>query len=251
MTFGPSGPLVGEEAAMDSFLACYEAKLCYVTVPEDKDNWESPRHWLLVYLPDSGSGWVSGIDAVTGQADYSDWSYESAFPQYDDLADSYARTEIETLAKYGIGWYGVDKFQPTARVTELDMILLMLSAVGWQPDYETYHNASKEELDSLYSSAYYQGFIATREQDPDRPVTRTELCRCFVSLSGMQEAAALKGIFACGFSDEDQIPEEDLGYVAIAKGLGVVQGDRSGAFRPADGATRQELAVMLYRYLSR
>ena len=37
----------------------------------------------------------------------------------------------------------------------------------------------------------------------------------------------------------------------IAKGLGVVQGDRSGAFRPADGATRQELAVMLYRYLSR
>ena len=251
MTFGPSGPLVGEEAAMDSFLACYEAKLCYVTVPEDKDNWESPRHWLLVYLPDSGSGWVSGIDAVTGQADYSDWSYESAFPRYDDLADSYARTEIETLAKYGIGWYGVDKFQPTARVTELDMILLMLSAVGWQPDYETYHNASKEELDSLYSSAYYQGFIATREQDPDRPVTRTELCRCFVSLSGMQEAAALKGIFACGFSDEDQIPEEDLGYVAIAKGLGVVQGDRSGAFRPADGATRQELAVMLYRYLSR
>ncbi len=251
LTFGPSGPLVGEEAAKDCFLGYYEAKLCYVTVPEDPDNWESPRHWLLVYLPDSGSGWVSGIDAVTGEADYTDWTYEELRPAYDDLEGSYARREIETLAKYGVGWYGVDKFEPAAKVTELDMILLMLSAVGWQPDYETYHNASKEELDSIYSSAYYQGFLASREQNPDRLVTRTELCRCFVGLSGMQEAAELRGIFRCGFSDEDQIPEEELGYVAIAKGLGVVQGDRSGAFRPNDGATRQELAMMLYRYLSR
>ncbi len=251
LSFGPSGPLVGEEAAVDSFLACYEAKLCYVTVPEEKDKWESPRHWLLVYLPDSGNGWVSGVDAVTGEADYTDWSYENALPQYEDLEDSYAREEIETLAKYGVGWYGVDKFEPKARVTELDMILLMLSAVGWQPDYGTYADATEEELDSLYSSAYYQGFIATREQHPDRPVTRTELCRCFVGLSGMQEAAELKGIFACGFTDEEEISEGDLGYVAIAKGLGVVQGDRSGAFRPNDGPTRQELSVILYRYLSR
>ncbi len=251
MSFGPSGPLVGEEAAMDSFMTCYEAKLCYVTVPENKNDWQSPRHWLLVYLPDAGNGWVSGIDAVTGEADYTDWSYEAALPAYTDLEGSYARKEIETLAKYGVGWYGVDKFEPTAQVTELDMLLLMLSAVGWTPDYGTYADASMEELDSIYSAAYYQGFITTREQHPDRLVTRTELCRCFVSLSGMLEAAGLKGIFACGFTDEDQIPEEELGCVAIAKGLGVVQGDRSGAFRPADGATRQELAVMLYRYLSR
>ena len=251
MSFGPSGPLVGEEAAKDSFMGCYQAKLCYVIVQEDKEDWESPRRWLLVYLPDAGSGWVSGIDAVTGEADYYDWSTAFVLPAYTDLEGSYARKEIDTLAKYGVGWYGVDKFEPTARVTELDMLLLMLSAVGWTPDYGAYADASGEELDSIYSAAYYQGFIATREQHPDRLVTRTELCRCFVSLSGMREAAELKGIFACGFTDEDQIPEEELGYVAIAKGLGVVQGDRSGAFRPGDGATRQELAVMLYRYLSR
>ena len=251
MCFGPSGPLVGEEAAMDSFLSYYRAKLCYVTVPEDKDDWESPRRWLLVYLPDAGNGWVGGVDAVTGEAEYHDWSGENPLPVYEDLEESYARKEIETLAKYGVGWYGVSEFQPKAPVTELDMLLLMLSAVGWQPDYGTYADASDEELESIYSSAYYQGFIATREQNPTRLVTRTELCRCFVSLSGMQEAAKLQGIFRTGFTDEEEIPEEDLGYVAIAKGLGVVQGDRSGAFRPAEGATRQELAVMLYRYLSR
>ncbi len=251
LTFGPSGPLVGEEAAKDAFLSYYQAKLCYVTVPEDANDWESPRHWLLVYLPDSGSGWVGGIDAVTGEAEHYEWSEEELRPAYGDLEGSYARKEIETLAKYGVGWYGVDRFEPAAQVTELDMLLLMLSAVGWQPDYVTYHSAPKEELDSLYSSAYYQGFISTREQNPDRPVTRTELCHCFVSLSGMQEAAQLQGIFRCGFTDEEQIPEAELGWVAIAKGLGVIRGDRDGAFRPDDGATRQELAVMLYRYLSR
>ena len=250
MSFGPSGPVVGEEAAKDAFLGCYEAKLCYVTVPEDPDDWQSARYWLLVYVP-TAEGWVDGVDAVTGEADFSVWSYETPRPEYDDLADSYAQKEIETLARYGVGWYGVREFKPREQVTELDMLLLMLSAVGWQPDYETYANASPEELESIYSAAYYQGFIATREQNPTRMVTRTELCRCFVSLSGMQEAAMLKGIFRCGFSDEDQIPEEDLGFVAIAKGLGVVQGDRNGAFRPSAGATRQELAVMLYRYLSR
>ena len=251
LTFGPSGPVVGEEAAKDAYLSYYQAKLCYVTVPDDPEKWDSPRHWLLVYLPDSGTGWVSGIDAVTGEADYYDWTYETLLPAYTDLEGSYARQEIEALARYGVGWYGVEEFRPADQVTELDMILLMLSAVGWQPDYGTYADASAEELESIYASAYYQGFIATREQHPDRLVTRSELCRCFVSLSGMQEAAALKVIFACGFSDEDQIPEEDLGYVAIAKGLGVIRGDRNGAFRPNDGATRQELAMMLYRYLSR
>ena len=251
LTFGPSGPLVGEEAAMDSFIGCYQARLRYVTLPEDRENWESPRHWLLVWLPDAGDGWVESVDAVTGEADYSEWNTESKTPAYTDLAESYARAEIEKLAKYGVGWYGVDEFKPGEQVTELDMLLFMLSAVGWQPDHETYVQASPEELESLYSAAYYQGFITTREQAPQRLVTRTELCRCFVSLSGLKEAAELKGIFRCGFTDEEEIPEAELGYVAIAKGLGVVQGDGSGAFRPTDSATRQELAVMLYRYLSR
>ena len=131
------------------------------------------------------------------------------------------------------------------------MLLFMLSAVGWQPDYETYANAGEEELARLYSAGYSQGFLDTREQQPGRIVTRSELCRCFVSLSGLEEAARLQGIYRCGFTDEEDIPAADLGFVAIAKGLGVVCGDTDGAFRPGDGATRQELAVMLFRYLSR
>ena len=250
LTFGPSGPVVGEAAAQDAFLDCYTAHLTYVLLREDVNDWQSARRRVLAYLPDSGDGWVSRVDAVTGEADRQSRS-EVRPIAYTDLAGSYAQAEIEKLAAFGVGFFGVTEFRPKAAVTELDMLLFMLSATGWQADYPDYENADAETLKPLYREAQARGFITSTEQDPHRTVTRSELCRCFVSLSGLTEAAEMQGIFRCGFADDDAIPAADVGFVAIAKGLGVVQGDASGAFRPSDGATRQELALMLYRYLSR
>ncbi len=250
LTFGPSGPVVGEAAAQDAFLGCYTAHLTYVLLREDPKDWQSAYRRVLVYLPDSGEGWVSRVDAVTGEPDLQTGS-EALTVAYTDLEGSYARKEIEKLAAFGVGFYGVTEFRPRAAVTELDMLLFMLSATGWQLNYGDYENAGEETLKPIYQAAKSRGFIASLEQDPGRIVTRSELCRCFVGLSGLTEAAEMRGIFRCGFTDDDMIPEADEGYVAIAKGLGVVQGDAAGAFRPLDGASRQELALMLYRYLSR
>ena len=250
LTFGPSGPVVGEAAAQDAFLGCYTAHLTYVLLREDVNDWQSPRRRVLAYLPDSGDGWVSRVDAVTGEADLQRRT-EAQTVAYTDLDGSYAKKEIEKLAAYGVGFFGVTEFRPKAAVTELDMLLFMLSATGWQGNYQDYENADGEALKPLYREAKARGFITSLDQAPRRTVTRSELCRCFVSLSGLTEAAEMKGIFRCGFTDDDAIPAADVGYVAIAKGLGVVQGDASGAFRPSDGAARQELALMLYRYLSR
>ena len=250
LTFGPSGPVVGETAAQDAFLGCYTAHLTYVLLREDPEDWESAYRRVLVYLPDSGDNWVSRVDAITGEPDLQTAGEEQTIA-YGDLSGSYARKEIEKLAAYGVGFAGVKEFKPKATITELDMILFMLSAAGWTVNYPDYENADAETLKPVYREAKARGFIASTEQDPGRTVTRGELCRCFVGLSGLTEAAEMQGIFRCGFTDDAAIPAADLGYVAIAKGLGVVQGDGKGAFRPGDGATRQELAIMLYRYLSR
>ena len=250
LTFGPSGPVVGETAAQDAFLSCYTAHLTYVLLQEDMEDWQSPRRRVLAYLPDSGDSWVSRVDAITGEPDRQAGGEELTVA-YTDLSGSYARKEIEKLAAYGVGFAGVKEFKPKAAVTELDMILFMLSASGWQLNYPEYADADEETLKPIYREAKARGFITDTAQDPGRTVTRSELCRCFVGLSGLTEAAEMQGIFRCGFTDDEAIPAADLGYVAIAKGLGVVQGDGKGAFRPQDGATRQELAIMLYRYLSR
>ena len=250
LTFGPSGPVVGETAAQDAFLGCYNAHLTYVLLREDPEDWQSACRRVLVYLPDSGDNWVSRVDAITGEPDRQIRSEELTV-SYEDLAGSYARKEIEKLAAYGVGFAGVTEFRPKAAVTELDMILFMLSAAGGQLNYPDYENADEETLKPIYREAMARGFISSTEQHPGRTVTRSELCRCFVGLSGLKEAAEMQGIFLCGFTDDEAIPAADVGYVAIAKGLGVVQGDGNGAFRPGDGAARQELALMLYRYLSR
>ena len=250
LSFGPAGPVIGTEAAQDAFLGCYTARLTYVLLPEDPQDWQTAYVWALVYLADSGEGWVSRVDAVTGEPDWNARS-ENEPIAYTDLSDSYARKEIEKLAAYGVGFAGTAEFRPRAAVTELDMLLFMLSATGWRLNYPDYENAEGEVLKPVYREAKARGFIASTDQNPGRTVTRSELCRCFVGLSGLTAAAEMRGIFRCGFTDEETIPEADLGYVAIAKGLGVVQGDSAGAFRPTDGATRQELALMLYRYLSR
>ena len=250
LTFGPSGPVVGETAAQDAFLSCYTAHLTYVLLREDPEDWQSAYRRVLAYLPDSGDNYVSRVDAVTGEPDLQTGSPEQTIA-YTDLEGSYAKKEIELLAAYGVGFSGVTAFRPKAAVTELDMILFLLSATGWQLNYPDYENADEEVLKPIYREAKARGFIASTDQAPSRTVTRSELCRCFVALSGLTEAAEMQGIFRCGFTDDEAIPAADLGYVAIAKGLGVVQGDAKGAFRPLDGATRQELALMLCRYLSK
>ena len=48
-----------------------------------------------------------------------------------------------------------------------------------------------------------------------------------------------------------EIGEANLGYVALAKGLGIVSGDAKGTFRPNAALTRREAAVMLYNLMSR
>jgi len=250
LSFGPSGPLVGERAAQDAFLSCYTARLTYVLLREDPEDWQSPCRRVLVYLADSGDSWVSRVDAVTGEPEVQTYAGAQSIA-YTDLEGSYARREIEKLADYGVGFLGVTEFRPKAAVTELDMLLFLLSATGWQLNYEDYAGADGETLKPIYREALARGFIASPEQDPGRTVTRSELCRCFVGLSGLTEAAEMRGIYRCGFTDDGAIPEADVGYVALTKGMGVVQGDAAGAFRPTDGATRQELALMLYRYLSR
>jgi hypothetical protein len=70
-------------------------------------------------------------------------------------------------------------------------------------------------------------------------------------MAGHSEVAELRGIYRCGFADDEEIADGDYGYVAIAKGLGIVTGDPSGSFRPYEAVTRQEMAHMMFKYMSR
>ena len=55
------------------------------------------------------------------------------------------------------------------------------------------------------------------------------------------------GIFHCDYADKDSIPQEDLGYAAMAQALGLA----SGAYAGEKAASRGDAASMLCRLLER
>ena len=85
------------------------------------------------------------------------------------------------------------------------------------------------------------------ERDEDRAITRGELVTCLLDCAGYRAVARLEGIYTCTYRDAVSIPADELGYAALAQGLGMIQGSYDGA----RVATRGELAVMLCRLLER
>jgi hypothetical protein len=156
------------------------------------------------------------------------------------LNGSYGKTQIEKLAEYGIGFKGTS-FQPTAKLTQKDALILLLSAVGYTTDNE----------DDLYQLAYGYQFLTKAEKDAGKTLTRAEFVKMLIGATEYGSAAKLSGIYQCGFRDDSKISATHYGYVAIAKALKMITGDTKNNFNPNTVITRQDAAIMLYDFMSR
>ena len=63
-------------------------------------------------------------------------------------------------------------------------------------------------------------------------------------------SCSVQGIFHTKFADQGSIPAADLGYAALAQGLGMVAGEPGGYFQPLANATRAQAATMLYNLMA-
>jgi hypothetical protein len=206
VTFDSADGIVDADAAMAAYLGCYTAALQYVAIPVESETDYSYDYKLqLAYLPESEDD-VTGVDAKTGKVIVQNNTDDAAAIAYDDLESCYGKPQIETLAKYGVGFPGAS-FHPTAQLTQKDALTLLLSAVGFSADDE----------DSLYQAAYRYNLLTVAERNPDNPLTRTSLVKMLIGASEYGPAARLTGIFSCGFADDGSISKENYGYVAIAK----------------------------------
>ena len=68
---------------------------------------------------------------------------------------------------------------------------------------------------------------------------------------GYKQVANLPGIFRCDFSDADAIPAGEMGYAALAQGLGIVHGGDGLDYAAGRSASRAEAATMLWQYMKR
>ncbi len=237
--FAPAEGIVGAETALASYTACFKPVLQYVYIPAEND---TERFKLVLAYKFEFEKYVSGVDARSGDVIIPASETSASVISYDDIDGCYGRTQIETLAKYGIGFAG-SSFKPEAQLTQKDALILLLSAVDCR--------FGENDEDEIYNCAYGYKLISRKEKDPGKLLNRAEFVKMLVGATEYGSSAELKGIFSSGFSDEAVIPEGYLGYVAIARALGIVNGDSENNFNALGTLQRQDAAIMLYNFMSR
>ncbi|SMC47994.1 YcdB/YcdC domain-containing protein [Papillibacter cinnamivorans] len=241
--FVSAANVIPAESAKGLYTAAEDLVLSYVYVSEDTEDGFADSHLLLAYTFDSRNT-VWGVDAVSGALLRSESSGDTKLA-YDDISSHYARDKIEKLAQYGIGFSG-GSFFPDRQLTQKDLLTLLIAACG------NYYGTpvSETEEDSLYLSAYSLGILTKEEKAPDSLVTRAELVKLVLRAAGYGRAAEIPDIYVVKFADASAVPSGLTGYVAIARGLGIISGTPEGKFLPSQVATRAEAAVVLYNYMS-
>lgn len=253
----PDG-LIAEEEAVNAYFKTFQLTRGYVAVPQKLDL-SDPDYIPLgemgyTALNSLKLGWqltapdksVTGIDAKTGEP--VSWDrVESNSPQYSDLAGSEAKAAAEALAGYGIGYAG-GKFRPDKKLTQLDLVALLASAQGVLIDPD---NLADGDADRAYRAAYGMGALQRSDREDSRTMSRMDVIRFLLDTGGYGPAARFQGIYRTDFSDQKEIPENMLGYAALAQAMKVAQGDGAGRLNPSQSVTRGDAAVMLLAFMQR
>lgn len=158
-----------------------------------------------------------------------------AFSGYSDINGHWCEDAANDLAKIGIYFEG-GELKPESEATDEEFLKQLFRAV---------FNSAVSEREDIFRYAVSEGVID--EADVGKPLTRINAIRYIVNAMGFKEAAEIKGIYNCPFSD---VENDMQGYAAIAGGLGII-GTSSPVLRPNDILTRAECVAIIHNYLSK
>ena len=254
LTFESPAGIISEDNALDAWLETYDAPLSYIQVPVAIDyshpDYQALKDYGITYLNKLVPGYalkredtVLGINAADGKPAKPLWADTENGLTYSDMDGHWAQEKVEKLAKYGVGYRG-GTFEADAALTQLDLIALLVSTTGY-----VYDAAAEKAADNLYEYAYDLGLLKREQRQDAAVLTRAETVKLILDAVGYGPVAQLKGIYRTRFRDDASIPADCYGYVALAQGLGMVEGMTDGSFRPNANTTRAHAAVMLYNLM--
>lgn len=253
VSFDAASGLVSPDAALDAWMDTYEVALAYRRHARDLDAGDPVEARLIemgltrffdLFLSYGleRESYCPGVDAKTGKP--VERSAENGDLSYGDLSGSWAANEIRKLADFGVGYAG-GVFRPGKALTQWDAVCLLASTRGLRLDPDT---ATEEERNSAYETAYRMGALPRQARNDSAALTRGALVRLLLDSAGYGPVAALNGVFQVRYRDSDAIPAGEIGYAALARGLGLVGQADYAAGAAADRATA---AAMLCRLMER
>ena len=186
------------------------------------------------------SEYVNEIDASSGLIE----NYQGESPKlaYTDISNHYAKDEIETLAKFGIGFEG-SEFRPDDVITVNEYITLLISTFT---NYTPIILKASNDVTYEFKEAQRNGIIKLDEVTPDAPLTRENAAIYMIRVMELEEVAKLP-IYKPLFSDVN----ENVGYTSILGAMGVFKGDENSLFNPTKNLTRADALILIYNYLAR
>lgn len=238
--------VVSKEEAREQFLENLSLDLQYV-----KDSGAEEAHYDLLYTPLYSEGVPNFFNAQTGE-------WENRYEQKgEEVTVSHPWAEKELNFLIGADILDVEDpstFNADESVTKgeaLEVIMKSLTRF-----YEEYYPEDRElpqsfdnigtdhDLYQIVERAVEIG-ILDEEQDTfatDELMSREELAVWYIRALGLEKAADFSDIYDLDFKDASEIEDENIGYVALASALGLLNGNHN-EFSPDDEVTYAQLAV--------
>ncbi len=217
--------LVYEINSIHSYNSATEDKINIEESVISDEDYSVKNEVRLVYRTDISPNYISAFTGKQLNYDGEEYVADEDTYSYSDINNTNSSRNIRLLADIGIGFKGGD-FQADKAITTKELTEFL------------------ELLDFSYNDRKYQ------IRKDNSTIARLAVSKFAVQLLGYESIAKLKGIYNTDFKDQDQIPEEYLGYATLANGLDIVTGNSNNEFRPNDKLTRGEAADMLIAMLS-
>lgn len=250
---------ISSKDAQKIFFAKYNPKLSYSLINTSKDSKNPVMEVKLIYSMENGLQYsqFNNIDAITGKfVNYNGQQIDNDLKSFKEkIKGSSLENELNILASSGI--INTKDFDLNKQVSRLDLIKMLVNAKGYTP----YTIKSVEDLKINYAGKkgdetynYLQMAISygilenSGDFKGDEIVTREEMIKDIVKLTGYDKLAQAKDTFIVKYSDAKDISPENLGYVAISKALGY-NNDADNKFKPKDKVTIKDAAFSIYKSL--
>jgi len=136
--------------------------------------------------------------------------------EYSDMQNHWARETVRRFMWIGYG-PEEDMFRPNESITGEDFIILC-------------------ENVRIYSDNTQAMKLET--------ISRMDAVKLIIDCLGYKKIAALENVFITDFADNADFKDGDVGYAAIARGFGIIEGDGE-SFRPYDTLTRAEALTLI------
>lgn len=135
-------------------------------------------------------------------------------------------------------------------ITQQEYLLLISEFIeGTKPVLNTTGVLSDDQAEMLYAYMYSNGIMERSETNYSGYITRADAVKYLLRILGHGTVGDMREIFIPHFADSDRIPENLLGYVELARSMGLVKGSTDNRFKPDEYLTNGDSLIIIYNYL--